>query len=460
MATEKRQVRRIPLTCTASCQFLKGSQPTGPSLPAITLDISTKGALIRTSQPTELNGKIQVQVQVPGAKSALLASGRTVRVEEEESGKSYLLGIAFEKTEPADTLGFLSRLESMDLQKLLESLLASKSSDLHLTLGHPPIVRVGGHLTPLEMPPFQSGEIQALVYSAMTEKQISEFEQQREMDFAYSFSLQERFRFNLHWQRGQVEAAIRVIPSRIPAWKDLGLPPITLEWIKKANGLILIVGPDGAGKSTTLNSLVHQINQEQEVVIICLERSIEYVHQNLKAVIEQREIGSDTLSYAEAVRRALRQDPDVIVVGEIEDAETAQVVLNAAESGNLILASFHATNTIQAIDRFLSFAPIQQRDQMSFQLASCLQGILTQYLIPREPAMGGGLILATEIFVPTDAARNHIRSKALSQLYSVIETGGPYQMHTLERCIRDLVTKGLVAPDVAENFQKLSGQRS
>ena len=176
-------------------------------------------------------------------------------------------------------------------------------------------------------------------------------------------------------------------------------------------------------------------------------------------MIKQREVGSDTLSFAEAVRRALRQDPDVIVVGEVEDAETVQVVLNAAEMGNLVLASLHATNTVQALDRFINFCPPQQRTQICFQLASCLQGVLAQYLLPREEAMGGGMALATEILIPTDAARNHLRSNNLSQLTTVIETGATYKMHSLERSIRQLLNQGLVSQEVAEAFLALAAQR-
>ncbi|MBI3317585.1 MAG: PilT/PilU family type 4a pilus ATPase [Candidatus Omnitrophica bacterium] len=455
---ERRQATRTRLTCPLAYQILQDGEATGALAPAVTVDISTRGALIRTAHPLPLGQKVRLQVQVPGVKTTLLALGRVVRIEEEEPAQKYLLGIYFEKIEPPEPAEFLTRLESLDLTRLLESLLKVKGSDLHLTTGQPPIVRIHGRLTQLEWPAFQPGEIRAFLYSIMSEEKIQMFEKERELDFAYSLSMDKRFRFNLHWQRGQVEAAIRVISARVATWDKLGLPPVIVEWARKPSGLVLVVGPTGSGKTTTLNSLVHQINQERDAVIICLERPIEYIHKNVKAVIKQREIGSDTLSYAEAVRRALRQDPDIIFVGEVEDAETAQVVLNASETGNLVLASFHATNTIQAIDRFLSLCSPQQRNQICFQLAACLQGILTQYLLPQEEAMGGGLVLATEVFVPTEAARNHIRNNTLSQIYSIIETGGAHQMHTLERSIRQLVTQGKVPPAAAESQLALAGQ--
>jgi len=381
------------------------------------------------------------------------------RIEEEEPAQKYKVGFYFESAEPPQSVDFLNRLEALDLRKMLETLVKMKGSDLHLTTGRPPIARVKGHLIPMDRPSFRANEIRALLYSIMTGTQIEMFERNREMDFAYSLTLDKRFRFNVHWQRGQVEAAVRCIPSQVTPWEKLGLPPVVAEWASKPNGLLLIVGPTGSGKTTTLSSLVEQINKERDAIIICLERPIEYVHRNLKSVIKQREVGSDTLSFAEAVRRAMRQDPDIITVGEVEDAETGLVVLNAAETGSLVLASFHATNTLQAIDRFINLFPPQQRNQICFQLANCLQGVLTQYLLPREEALGGGVVLATEVFVPTDAGRNHIRNNNLTQLTTVIETGAIHKMYTLERSIRDLLNRGMVSRETAEAYLALANQK-
>lgn len=456
---EKRQAHRIRLGCSLTYQLLENNKPTGPTFSAITLDLSTKGALLRAEQPTSLGLRLHIAIRLPGEKETLIARGRVVRIQEEEFSKRYLMGVVFEEISPPKPVEFLNRLESLDLRKILQKLIKMNGSDLHLTVGQPPIVRVRGHLVPMEMGPFQLGEIRALLYSILTEEQIKAFETQKELDLAYSLSPQERFRFNLHWQRSQVEAAVRVIPPQVGVWKDLGLPSVVAEWITKASGLVLIVGPTGSGKTTTLNALVHQINQDRDAIIICLERPIEYIHRNIKAIIKQREVGSDTLSYAEAVKRALRQDPDVIVVGEIDDSETANVVMNAAETGNLVLASFHATNTIQALERFLSLFPDEQRKQTCFQLSSCLQGVLTQYLLPREEAMGGGLILATEVFAPTEAARNIIRSDSLNQLASVIQTGAAQKMYTLESSIRQLIAKGVLSSEVGNNYLAFIGQR-
>lgn len=455
---EKRTALRVRLVCPLGYQLLENGSPHGPLRSGSTENLSTGGALIRTTHSLPLSTHLRIQIQLPGIKQALIALSRVVRVEEEVPAQKYLLGVVFEKIEPHEPAEFLKRIESLDIRKLLEELITTKASDLHLTTGHPPIVRIQGRLSPLKRSPFLQNEIQAFLYSILSEEQIASFEKIRELDFAYSIDLDKRFRFNLHWQRGQVEAAIRVIPAQVTPWKELGLPSVLMDWIQKPHGLILIVGPTGSGKTTTMSSLVHQINQDRGAVVICLERPIEYVHTNIKSIIKQREVGSDTLSFGEAVKRALRQDPDVIVVGEIEDAETAEVVLNASETGNLVLASFHATDTIQAIDRFLNLCPVQKRQQMSFQLASCLQGIITQYLLPREKAMGSGLVLATEVFVPTQAGRSLIRNNSLSQLYSTIETGGAYKMHTLESSLQQLVTQGIVAQEDAQAHLALSGR--
>ncbi len=454
---ETRLSHRIHLTCPATYQLVEAGKTTGPINPASTIDLSTKGVLLRTQQTLEMGTILRIQIQVPWTKGELYATGRIVRVEEEEFAQRYLLGVSFDHIEPVQQVEFLTRMETFDLQRLLQALVKQRGSDLHLTTGQPPIARVGDHLVPLNWPPFKPGEIRAIIYGIMSQKQIETFEEQRELDFAYSLSLSERFRFNLHWQRNQVETAIRVIPSHVSSAEKLGIPSAVVEWTRSPNGLILIAGPTGAGKTTTLNSLVHTINQEREAVIICLERPIEYVHQNIKSVIKQREIGTDTLSYAEAVRRALRQDPNIIVVGEIEDAETAQIVLNAAESGNLVMASFHAANTIQAIDRFLSLVSSQHRSQIALQLGNCLRGILTQYLLPREEISGAGRVLATEVFMPTDAARTYIRTNSLSQIYTVIETGAAHHMQTLEKSIRHLVAQGIVSEEVAKTHLTLYG---
>ncbi len=453
---ENSRAYRAQLAYVAAYQPIKDGVPVGIRLASTTVNLSSTGALINASSPLEIGTTLRLQLHIPGYQQTLIANCRVIRVEEKIPAQKYWLGLQFEQIDPSDAIEILQRLETMDIRNLLEDLLTLGGSDLHLTTNSPPIARVRGRLQPMKFPAFKSGEIQSLVYSIMSDDQIAAFEKQREMDMAYSLSVTKRFRINVHWQRGQVETAIRCIPAKVTRWEKLGIPPVVIDWTQKNSGLILVVGPTGSGKTTTLNSLVEQINEERDAIVICLERPIEYLHQNKKAIIKQREVGSDTLSFAEAVRRALRQDPDVIVVGEVEDAETARVVINAAETGTLVLASFHATNTVQAIDRFSTICSPEHRQQVSFQLASCLQGVLIPFTSARGQDDEGGLVLASEVFVPTSAGRNIIRNNTLSQLPSVIETGGNYKMHTLERSIMDLIKNGQVAEDVAESFFALA----
>ncbi|MDO8730492.1 MAG: PilT/PilU family type 4a pilus ATPase [Candidatus Omnitrophota bacterium] len=459
---DRRPIHRTNIRCQATYQLMQNGRPEGSIYPATTVDISSRGVLLRTGQPAGFGSLVQVrlQIELPGSKEYIRATGPVVRVQEEKTGHQYLLGVAFETLVSPEQLAVLRRLETLDLKELLNLLCQMKASDLHLTTNQVPHARVKGRLVPMKWPVFQPGEIQALIYGTMLDSQIAAFEKNRELDFAFSLSSDKRFRINLHWQQGHVEAAIRLIQSQHEGWKALGRPSIVGEWSRRSNGLILIVGPTGCGKTTTLNAMIHQINQERDAVVICLERPIEYIHQSKKSLIKQREVGSDTLSYPEAVRRALRQDPDVIVVGEVEDAETVQVVLNAAETGTLVLASFHATNTVQAIDRFLGLCPESSRRQATLQLANCLQGILTQYLIPKEEAMGGDLTLATEVFVPTSAARNMIRGGNLEQILTLLQTGRTQGMYSIEQSLRQLVVQGLIMEETAKNYLSLIGEAS
>ena len=398
-------------------------------------------------QAQQMQAKLQEAQQNLRAEGT--AGGELVKVVLNGSKELMDLSIAKDAIDPEDP-------------SMLEDLLKAGGSDLHLTTGNPPMARIQSRLVPLKGPVFAPGEIGAFLYSIMTEEQAEAFEKKKELDFAYALTLEKRFRVNVHRQRGQTEAAIRVVPSQVGNWKELTLPPIVEQWARKPDGLILIAGPTGSGKTTTLNTLVRMINDQREGVVICLERPIEYVHTNKKSIIKQREIGNDTISYAEAVRQAMRQDPDVIVVGEIEDQETVLTVLNAAQAGNLVFASVHGSNTEGAIDRLINLCSADQRQQVTFQLSTCLHGIMTQHLFPREHGQmsgtGAGLVLATEVFVMTEAAQNHIRTNNLVQLRSVIETGVGLKMHTLESSIKQLSDKGMISPAISSRYL-YSGKR-
>ncbi|PIW64401.1 MAG: type IV pili twitching motility protein PilT [Candidatus Omnitrophica bacterium CG12_big_fil_rev_8_21_14_0_65_50_5] len=331
----------------------------------------------------------------------------------------------------------------VDLRELLVLAVDSKASDLHLTEGSPPILRIDGNLVRTEYPVLKGPDLKRSIYAVLSDAQREKFERELELDFSLAVEGMDRFRVNVHLQRGFVEAAMRRVDSKIPPITSLGFPPIVMEFIHKQEGLILVTGPTGSGKSTSLASMIQLINEESACNIIMIEDPIEYVHTNKKSIIKQREVYSDTKSFAEALKRCLRQDPDVIVVGEMRDLETIQTTLTAAETGHLVLATLHTPDAAQTIERIIDVFPGHQQQQVRLQLSGCLQGIISQRLLNR--AKGKGRVLATEVLVATPAVRNLIREKALEQIPTAIQTGFQHGMHTMDMCLKDLYIKGIIA---------------
>ena len=330
----------------------------------------------------------------------------------------------------------------MDLKELLKLCIDRKASDLHLTENSPPILRIDGKLMLTDGSTLTREELKKCIYGILTDTQKEKFEQDRELDFSLSMEGLERFRVNVHMQKGSVEAALRRIPSFIPTIDDLGLPPAILDFARKPSGLVLITGPTGSGKTTTLASMVNVINAERSCMIICIEDPIEYVHRNNRAVINHREIYSDTNSFSEALKRCLRQDPDVIIVGEMRDLETISTALTAAETGHLVLATLHTPDTAQTIERVIDVFPAHQQQQVRLQLSAALQGIVSQTLLPR--ASGQGRVMASEVLVATPAVRNLIRERAVEQIPTAIQTGVQYGMHTMDMSLKVLYEQGII----------------
>ncbi len=335
----------------------------------------------------------------------------------------------------------------MDLRDLLLITIQSRASDLHLTEDSPPIIRVDGELLLTKVDPLSRDQLKKMIYGTLTDAQKEKFEKDRELDFSLALSGLDRFRVNIHIQRGSVEAAFRRIPLFVPKMTELGLPPVLTEFARKPNGLVLVTGATGTGKTTTLASMINLINEEKAKIIICIEDPIEYIHYNKKSVIKQRELYSDTNSFAEALKRCLRQDPDVIVVGEMRDLETISTAITAAETGHLVLATLHTPDAPQTIERIIDVFPPSQQMQVKLQLASCLQGVVSQRLLPR--ANGEGRVLATEIMVVTPGIRNLIREQQIEQIPTAIQTGHQYGMHTMDKSLRDLYTQGVITYDTA-----------
>ena len=323
------------------------------------------------------------------------------------------------------------------IKELLELTLKEKASDLHLSVGHPPVLRIAGRLVPLvKKTPFTQENIQELAFSLMTEEQKNRLVQEKEVDFSYNFEDRARLRINVFYQKGGVSAALRLIPAQIKTIEELSLPPILHQFANATQGFILITGPSSHGKSTTLAAVIDEINHTRADHIITIEDPIEYVFTDDKAIIDQREIRQDALSFATALRATFRQDPDVIMVGEMRDAETIATAITAAETGHLVFATLHTNSASQTIHRIVdSFAPEQQA-QVRSQLSGSLLGVVSQRLVPR---IKGGLIPAAEIMISNPAVANLIRENKIHELPLVIETSAEVGMISLNRALANLV---------------------
>ncbi|MEW6108091.1 MAG: type IV pilus twitching motility protein PilT [Nitrospirota bacterium] len=324
---------------------------------------------------------------------------------------------------------------------LLKTMIEKGASDLHITTGSPPRLRVDGKLVPLDHPVLAPTDTKSICYSILTDAQKHKFEENNELDLSFGVKGLSRFRGNVFMQRGAVAGAFRTIPFEIKTFQDLGLPEIVNELVKKPRGLILVTGPTGSGKSTTLAAMVDRINSERYDHIITIEDPIEYLHGHKKCLINQREVNADTTSFKAALRYVLRQDPDVVLIGEMRDLETIEAALTVSETGHLTLATLHTNSAVQTINRIIDVFPPHQQEQIRVQLSFVLEGILAQQLIPKKT--GKGRVLAVELLVPNPAIRNLIREDKIHQLYSMMQTGqAKYGMQTMNQSLAELYSKG------------------
>jgi len=333
----------------------------------------------------------------------------------------------------------------MSIVELLKEAVARKASDLHLTVDSPPAVRVNGALIRLESPPLQPDDTRRLLMEMLDDDQVRRFESEGEVDFAYSAAGLGRFRVNGYRQRGAAAVAARVIGSELKSLRALGLPETLGNLARRPRGLVLVTGPTGSGKTTTLAAMIDLVNREFAYHIITLEDPIEYLHHHQTSIVNQREVGTDTQSFGSGLRAALREDPDVVLVGEMRDLETVSTALRAAETGHLVLATLHTNDAAQTIDRVVDAFPPHQQEQVRVQLGNCLEGIVAQRLIPRQD--GRGRAVAVEILVATPAIRNLIREGKTHQIASSIQTGSRHGMKTMDASLRELYAQEIIAAE-------------
>ena len=338
---------------------------------------------------------------------------------------------------------------SFDFADLLMEVVNRRASDLHLSAGTHPTVRIRGRLMALrDYPVLSATDTREIVYSILSNAQRQRLETDWQLDFAYSVPGHARFRVNSYYQRGAIGAAFRLIPFGLTAIDDLGLPPIVHEMARKPRGFVLVTGPTGSGKSTSLAAMIDEINETREEHIMTIEDPIEFLHGHKRCLVNQRELGSDAQSFADALKAAMRQDPDVILVGEMRDLETISTALTAAETGHLVFATLHTQDCAQTIDRVIDVFPPHQQGQVRVQLSVALQGIITQQLLPT--ADGSGRVAACEVLVPTPAVRNLIREGKTHQIYSVLQTSSSVGMQTMDASLAMLVRQGKITQKTAE----------
>jgi twitching motility protein PilT len=336
----------------------------------------------------------------------------------------------------------------VNLHQLLRAMIEKGASDMHITTGAPPLLRIDGAIVPLKLPALSPIETKQLCYSVLTEEQKIQFEKTKELDLSFGVKTLSRFRANIFLQRGAVSGAFRSIPFKILTFEELGVPPVVQELSQKPRGLILVTGPTGSGKSTTLASIIDKINSETRQHIMTVEDPIEYLHPHKRSIVNQREVGSDTATFKHALKYVLRQDPDVVLVGEMRDLETIEAALTIAETGHLVFATLHTNSAIQSINRIIDVFPPHQQSQVRAQLSFVLEGVLSQLLLPRAGAPGR--VLALEVMVPNAAIRNLIREDKVHQIYTQMQVGQQkHGMQTLNQSLYSLYARRLITLEEA-----------
>ena len=452
---ENRRAVRIAARIKFSYEILGSEGAFGSRQNAVTKNIGAVGLLFESESEIPLGARLKIYISFPGQPSKLMeVEGGVVRIEKLLSSPNYNVGVTFAEISQDLEDEFRQCIERIDVLKLLKQAAERKASDLHLTVNSPPMMRLHGGIMPLEQEgiPLSSEEIKQMVYSILTPPQMQRFENAKDLDFAFSLEADLRYRASVYQQRGNVEVVFRIIPSKIKTRQELSLPPIIDDLCKLTNGIIVIAGTTGSGKTTTISAMIDIINRTRAGVILSLEKPIEYIHKNIKSVVKQREVGSDVSSFAAGLIAGLRQDPDVIVVGEISDIDTIETALNAAETGHLVISSIHAADTLQALDRIISIFPAEQQHSVAGRLCHCLKAVLTQCLLPQRH--GYERIVATEICIVNYAVKRSIFERNFTQLNSIIQSNAQSGMHLMRVSIDKIYEQGLITGEIYEMFNQ------
>lgn len=336
----------------------------------------------------------------------------------------------------------------MDISELLTLAFNQEASDLHISAGEPPMLRIDGSIKRVKLPAFTPEDTKTLIYDVMNDAQRKSFEEHSELDFSIDLGDKARFRVNVFRQRRGLGAVFRLIPSKILTLEQLGMPPVITQITNQPKGLVLVTGPTGSGKSTTLAAMINYLNETEDFHILTIEDPIEFVHQSKRCLVNQRELGLNTKSFSAALKSALREDPDIILVGELRDLETIQLALTAAETGHLVFATLHTSSAPKTVDRIIDVFPANQQSQIRAMVAESLQAVISQTLL-KKPL--GGRVAALEILIGTVAVRNLIREGKIHQLPSAMQTGQSFGMQSLDMHLQDLVGRGLISPEVARD---------
>ncbi|MBT9140458.1 MAG: Twitching mobility protein [Dehalococcoidia bacterium] len=385
----------------------------------------------------------------PGAEVLGRGAGGTCLFKEKDEGMITLRQDVFTEAKPVEKIiqGSTDGKQTTLIDQILKKTVEMSGSDLHLPVGLPPMVRVFGELVSLEMEALRPKDVRELLYTLLDEKQKAELENEWELDFSYSINGISRFRGSAMVQRGSLDVVLRVVPWQIPKVDSLGLPEIVKDLSRLPRGLVLVTGPTGSGKSTTLASMIDMINEERSVNIVTIENPIEFLHTHKKSIVRQRDVGYDTRSFSTALRHMLRHDPDVILIGEMRDMESIAIALTAAETGHLVFSTLHTQTAPLAVNRIVDVFPESARSYIRRQLASSLKGIIAQHLLPRVD--GSGRAVAVEILINTPAVSNLIREGHDHQLYTAMQTGRSHGMQTMDNALADLCLRGIVSREEA-----------